>query len=63
MADNPSVAGSPVTADGITTADKDPKEKDKRWSEKYNFPDGDVEIVSSDGMSFKVHSRILCAAR
>jgi hypothetical protein len=68
MADTSSVAGTPVTAcnpsfNSITTADRDPKKKDKKWSKKYNFPDGDVDIVSSDGMSFKVHSYILCAAR
>lgn len=42
---------------------EDGVEQKERYSEKYNMPDGNVEIVSSDDLVFRVHSYTLKAAR
>ncbi|WVQ81192.1 hypothetical protein IAT38_003314 [Cryptococcus sp. DSM 104549] len=46
----------------ITCPDDDSKMADKQFSDKYNFQDGDIELVSSCSVHFRVHSYQLRAA-
>jgi len=45
-----------TTADTSNTETGTAKKTDVKWSTKYNDDDADVELVSSDGWHFKVHS-------
>lgn len=42
-------------SDDVPVADM-AKKTEIKWSSKYNDEDADVELVSSDGWHFKVHS-------
>jgi len=48
-----------MTQDDISTIGTEidiVKKTEIKWSTKYNDEDADVELVSSDGWHFKVHS-------
>jgi hypothetical protein len=48
---------SPTTTESFKTTTKISKTKPKiKWSSKYNEDDADIELISSDGWHFKVHS-------